>query len=317
MEAEKSIMTSRSASSSIPSDASIAAYAVIIPHYNDVARLEKCLCALFASEGEGILADVEVVVVDNSSTDSLVEIRAAFPNARFVIEPRKGAAAARNRGVRETTAPALFFLDADCVPATDWLLEAKRAIRAPNADLIGGRIDTFDETPPPRSGAEAFETVFAFRQKAYVDTKGFSVTANLLTTRPVFENTGDFIVGLSEDVDWCWRARAKGYRLIYDDKVVVSHPTRQDWPALLKKWRRMVDEGFLLNGKGGIARLKWAMRALGILISAFIHAPKVIMHEDLRSSKERWRGVITLFLLRFWRCSRMLHQALATRNKSE
>ena len=176
-----------------------ASFAVIIPHYEDVARLTLCLQALFDADDD-VLADGEVAVVDNGSSQSLAELEARFPRARFLIEKEKGAAAARNKGVAETTAAFLFFLDADCIPGPDWLETAKDAVK--RADLVGGRIDTFDETPPPRSGAEAFEAVFAFRQKAYVEEKGFSVSANLLTPRAVFKDTGGFVVGVSEDLDW-------------------------------------------------------------------------------------------------------------------
>lgn len=285
-------------------------YAVIVPHYNDVARLNACLGSLFIGAEPNSLDNVEVVVVDNGSTQSLEDTKRAFPEVRFVNEAQKGAAAARNRGVRETTAPTLFFLDADCIAMPDWLNSAKRSIKTEGAEIIGGRIYTFDETPPPRSGAEAFEAVFAFNQRRYIEEKEFSVTANLLTTRAVFEDTGNFIVGVSEDVDWCWRSQKKGYRLRYDDKVAVRHPTRQDWPALQKKWRRLTEEGFLLNGSGVVARIKWALRAFAILASSVIHAPKIIFSSNLTNARERWLGILTLFRLRIWRCIHMLRQAV-------
>ena len=173
-------------------------YVVIIPHYNDSARLGRCLDALRAQDRAG----VDVVVVDNGSTEPLDQAKAANPDVRFVTEPGKGAARARNRGVAESRAEAIIFLDADCVPQPDWLAAARRA--AGSADIVGGAIDVFDETPPPRSGAEAFETVFAFNYKDYIERKGFSVTANLVTTRTVFEAVGPFTNGLSEDAEW-WR----------------------------------------------------------------------------------------------------------------
>ena len=64
-------------------------------------------------------------------------------------------------------------MGADCVPATDWVATARKT--APAADLTGGRVDVFDETPPPRSGAEAFEAVFAFDFKSYIEKKGFYI----------------------------------------------------------------------------------------------------------------------------------------------
>ncbi len=277
--------------------------AVIIPHYNDTARLDRCLAALGAQD----LTAVEVVVVDNGSTEPLAAVKAAHPFARFVVEPEKGAAAARNRGVAETTAPGLFFLDADCVPTSDWLAAALRAT-APGT-VTGGRVEVFDETPGPRSGAEAFETVFAFHQRAYIEKKGFSVTANLITTRAVFEATGPFRAGVSEDLDWCHRATAAGHRLVYDDRLTVAHPTRRDLTALLGKWRRMTAETFGLGGGGARARLIWAGRACLMPLSVLAHAPRVMTHPALASPGERARALATLARLRLTRSVWMLRQA--------
>lgn len=282
-------------------------YAVIIPHYNDVQRLRKCLAGVTARDTQ----DVDIVVVDNASTEPLDIVRSEFPGVRFLTESGKGAALARNRGVHETTAPHLFFIDADCVPAANWLATAKQL--AGSADLIGGRIDVFDETPPPRSGAEAFETIFAFNWREYIEKKHFSVTANLVTSRKVFLDVGDFINGVSEDAEWCLRARAKGYRIVAAEELAVSHPTRRDWPALEKKWRRITREMFELGGTDGRARLKWAVRALMMPASAVAHAPKLLFSPRLASGSERLRGLGTLFRLRFLRCGWMLRQAATGR----
>lgn len=279
------------------------AAAVIIPHYNDVARLIRCLEALLPQ----MTAGVELVVVDNASTDSLGPLRAACPGLRLVTEPRKGAAEARNRGVAETTAPRLFFLDCDCVPDPDWLATALAI--ADRADVIGGSLRVFDETPPPRNGAQGFEAVFAFDNRAYVERKGFSVTANLLTRRDVFAATGPLVHGLSEDLDWCRRATAKGYRLAYAADLRVAHPSRGDWAALARKWRRLTEESFAVNGKGPAARVKWAARALAMPFSILAHAPKVLRHPAL-SGREKRATLATLARLRLARMVWMLRQAV-------
>ncbi|MFN4157375.1 MAG: glycosyltransferase family 2 protein [Gemmobacter sp.] len=278
--------------------------AIIIPHYNDVTRLLRCLAALMPQVGAGI----EVVVVDNASTDSLGPVRAVYPGLRIVTEPAKGAANARNRGVAETTAPRLAFIDSDCLPASDWVQAI--GLAAPKGDLVGGRVDVFDETPPPRSGAQAFETVFAFDFKTYVERKGFSGSGNLVTRRDVFEATGPFIHGLSEDLDWCRRATAKGFRLVYDDELRVSHPTRTDWPALARKWRRMTDEGFGVNGRTPLRRVIWAGKALLMPASIVAHTPRVLRHPALNGAGERGRALVTLARVRGVRLVWMLAQAL-------
>ena len=279
--------------------------AVIIPHLNDMVRLERCLAAL-----EPQVADIEVVVVDNGSTDDLSPLAQRFDFARFITENQKGAAAARNRGVAETQAPALLFLDCDCVPSDGWVARALTRARAGLSDqVVGGQITLFDETPPPRSGAEAFETVFAFHQEAYIAQKGFSVTANLLTTRAVFEATGPFRPGLSEDADWCWRATATGAALAYDPALRVRHPSRSDWTALKKKWRRLTDESWGLKGRGLGARAGWVARAGAVCASGVVDLRRVLGHPEL-SGAEKMRGAATLLRLRALRAVWMTVQAL-------
>lgn len=278
-------------------------YAVIIPHYNDITRLERCLNVLARTKRE----DTEIVVVDNSSPVPLADTIAKFPSIRFLTEPGKGAALARNTGVRETTAPNLFFIDADCVPAEDWL-EVATQVHS-QADLVGGRVDVFDETPPPRSGAEAFEAVFAFNMKSYIEKQNFTGSGNLLTRRDVFNDVGGFINGVSEDRDWCLRAGQKGYALIYEHTLVASHPSRPDWPSLKHRWRRVTQELCALNGTTPKNRLRWGLRALAMPLSALAHTPKVLKSPKLDGIGEKWRGLITLYRLRCLRCYWMLRQA--------
>lgn len=274
--------------------------AVILPHFADTARLQRCLSVLTAQDLDG----VEVVVVDNATPGGIAGIAAMFPQIAIITEPQKGAAAARNRGVTETRAPWLAFLDADCVPEADWLGQVRRITGGDLRSVTGGRVDVFDETPQPRSGAEAFETVFAFDQAGYIRDKGFSVTANLITSRATFEATGPFVVGVSEDLEWCRRATAAGHRLVYDADLAVSHPTRSDWPALAKKWRRLTAEEFGLQQ----GRMRWIAKALAMPISALAHAPRVLSHPAL-TRHEKARALVTLVRLRsarmVWMLSRL------------
>lgn len=279
--------------------------AVIIPHFNDVVRLARCLDALAPQLSSG----VEMVVVDNGSTDSLEALRRDHPGLWIVTEGQKGAAHARNRGVAETTAPLIFFLDCDSVPEADWLRTAFRVVGL--ADLVGGRVNVFDETPPPRTGAQAFEAVFAFDNRNYIERKGFSVSANLLTRRDVFEAVGPFVHGLSEDLDWCRRATAMGYRLAYADDLVVGHPSRGDWTALRRKARRVNDETFALLPRGIGGRLWWAARAALMPVSVLVHAPRVLTSPALQGAGERGRALATLARLRLVRGGWMLAQAVS------
>ncbi len=124
------------------------------------------------------------------------------------------------------------------------------------------------------------------------------MTANLVTSREVFLRVGDFIDGLSEDVDWCRRAVALGSSLRFDPELAVRHPTRQDWPSLRKKWMRTTREGY---GIDGARRAAWFLKAALMPVSALVHVPKVLMSKKLAGTRERLAGLGTLFRLRFAR----------------
>ncbi len=280
--------------------------AVIIPHYEDPARLRRCLDALAAQDPA---PDVEIVVVDNGSTADLSWVAAEHPRVRLVTEEAKGAGPARNRGVAETRARLLFFVDADCVPDADWV-EAGRRAMAEGAEILGGAVGTFDETPPPRSGAQAFEAVLAFNFQRYIEVVGFTGAGNLLTRREIFEATGGFRPAVSEDIDWSRRATALGYRIAFAPEVRVVHPTRTDWPALRRKWLRMTREGFRLRQGRPRARLAWALRAVAVLASPMRDVPRFLLTDRLSGAGERTRGIATLLRLRALRARWMLAQAM-------
>ena len=281
--------------------------AVIIPHYNDVERLERCLDHLMRND----IGAAEIFVVDNNSPHPPDRLHAQFPTVRFLSELEKGAGPARNCGVAASRAPWLAFIDADCVPADDWLATARKV--APRADLVGGRVDVFDETSPPRTGAQAFEKVFAFNFKRYIEVQGISGAGNLVTSRRVFDDVGPFRAAVSEDTDWTRRAVAMGYRLEYADDLVASHPSRGDWPALRHKWKRLMQESFALalsSQTPAAARLRWAVKAFAMPASALAHLPKILFSPKLDTLGERLRGALTLFRIRFSRMVWMLRQAL-------
>lgn len=278
--------------------------AVIIPHLNDHARLRRCLQSLAGQ----ICSDVEVIVVDNGSTRDLAAVAQEFPWARLVLQPLPGAGAARNAGVRASTAPGLAFLDCDCVAGAGWVTTAVELSR--QAAVYGGLVRLFDEPGTEltlrRSGAQLFERVFAFHNDVYVTAKGFSVTANLVTSRVVYEVVGPFRTGLSEDVDWCKRAQRVGFSLQYTADLQVGHPTRNDWAALRRKWMRLVPEQFVEQGR---RRPRWAWRAALTALSPLKDTMRVLRTKRLAGPMERAKCLLTLYRLRLMRACWMGRQA--------
>ena len=265
---------------------------VIIPHHNDPGRLYRCLYWLSVCE---MIEECEVIVIDNGSP--ALDPAAHWPcaNLSLLRTHQKGAAHARNFGAEAANSDALLFLDCDCVPEKNFIRAALNALES--NPIVGGEVSLFDETQGPRTGAQAFETVFAFNQHDYIHRKGFSVTANLAVRASVFEKIGPFRNAVSEDFDWCQRARSKGFEISHEPRMSVRHPTRSSWVALRRKWARVSREMRLLRHP----ELSWALRTLLLPASVAYHLPRIYRSKALTTSRERWRASITLARLRLWR----------------
>lgn len=270
---------------------------VVVPHYNDPAALDRCLASLAA---QTFPADAfEVVVADNRSPQGEAEIaRAIAGRARLVIAEDRGAGPARNAGVAQTRAPLLAFIDSDCVAEPQWLAAGTAALE--RADFVGGRM-VVPDTDGGKSGAEAFEQVFAFDNRRYVEKLGFTVTANLFCPRALYDRVGGFRVGVSEDLEWCHRARDLGFRIGYAPDAVVAHPARPDWPALVTKWRRINAESYALVSGTARGRLGWLAKTWALPASILAHAPRVLRSSRLATPAERTAALATLARLRLWR----------------
>lgn len=210
---------------------------VIVPAFQHRAELIECLKALCEQDYAG---EYEVIVVNNGARGELDDLAPEFPRAVFIDEPTPGSYRARNTGLARARGTVLAFTDADCRPLRTWLTEGvKAALAHPECGLVGGRIDVFPQSPSAVSVAELFDLKFGFPQRHYVERRGYSVTANMFTTREVIAAVGPFRADLRSggDAEWGQRVYRAGCRLIYNDSAAVLHPAR-DRDELIRKLRR-------------------------------------------------------------------------------
>lgn len=271
---------------------------VVIPHYHDLHALDLCLHALqrqtFPRES------FEIIVADNASPEGEAQVAAAIGGrAELVVVTGRGAGPARNGGVMRARGEVLAFTDCDCIPEPQWLAEGLAGLAG--YDFVGGGMKVLVEDPARLSETEAFEREFAFNNKAYVEAKGFTVTANLFCSRELFDRVGGFRVGVSEDFEWCERARSAGYRLGYAPLAMVGHPARRTWPELLAKWRRLNSETYALFRSSKAGRLKWVLRSAALPLSALAHTPRVVASRKLTGVRQKFGALRVLYRLRLWR----------------
>jgi glycosyltransferase involved in cell wall biosynthesis len=86
---------------------------VIIPSYNHGQYLLDALKSIWLQNYK----TVEIIVIDDGSTDNTGDILKEYPQVKYIYQNNQGLSAARNTGIKNSSGELLIFLDAD-----DWLL---------------------------------------------------------------------------------------------------------------------------------------------------------------------------------------------------
>jgi glycosyltransferase involved in cell wall biosynthesis len=276
--------------------------AVVIPHYDDLHNLKRCIDCLRRQTWPS--DQYEIVVADNNSPIGATAIQHMFADIRVVAAREQGAGPARNVGVEISKGSILAFIDSDCFAEPNWLAEGVKALG--RFDYVGGKVVTAVADPRRVTPAEAYEAIFAFNFEKYIRKDKFSGTGNLFVPRAVFERVGGFKAGVSEDMEWCWRANALGYRLGYAEKAVVQHAARRAWCDFRRKLDRTIAERMALEREQPGWRWRWIIYALVVAASPFVHVPRVVLSTRLSGVRAKALGLIGLFASRFYRAYRMI-----------
>lgn len=208
---------------------------IIIPVYNGMATLPRCLTAVFASTYPAF----ECIVVDDGSRDASPET-AVQHGARVVRLPDgpHGPAYARNEGARVATGALLYFVDADVVIYPDTLAHIAAAFRArPDIDALFG---SYDELP----GDGGFLSQYRNLQHHFVHQQGMEDASTFWSgcgaiRRQVFLAAGGFDSKRYprpsiEDIDLGYRLRATGSRIWLHKALQVKHLKRWSFRGMLR-----------------------------------------------------------------------------------
>lgn len=279
---------------------------VVIPHYNDLHRLALCLESL----GRQTMPcnQFEVIVADNNSVGGVAAVKQIAPDAIVIPAFEQGAGPARNAGAAIARGLYLAFIDSDCIADKDWLHEGIAALE--NFDYIGGQVVTTIANAKYPTAAEAFEAVFAFNFKKYIEKHRFSGSGNLFVPQVIFRRVGGFRAGVSEDVDWCRRANAMGFSLGYAERAIVYHAARREWSELTRRWDRQMLEDIRLAAEQPGWQLRWVAHAAMVAISPLAHWLCVLSSRRLVGFRAKSRGLSGLLRIRSYRSCRMIRLLL-------
>jgi glycosyltransferase involved in cell wall biosynthesis len=235
--------------------------AVLICTWNRAALLAETLRSIS-------LADVpagltwEVIVVDNNSSDETRQVverhEAAFPTTlRYLFEPHQGKSWAMNRGLAESSAPLVVFVDDDVRVGRRWLAAAVEAFNAsPDTAYVGGPVaPIWDRVCPrwfARTGTALFGALaildygpepFVFEERQKIPLGANFAVRRTLSNRiggfdPTLGRNSERVLLGQELPEFFARSRAAGFRGRYVPGMSVEHhvPARRLRPEYVRRW---------------------------------------------------------------------------------
>lgn len=139
-------------------------FSLVLCTYNQSRYLEIVLDCL-AGQLLRASSEVELILVDNNSTDMTAKVFAAAQprlpiSSRYIFEPQQGLSIARNRGVREARGETLVFTDDDARIPPEWLQTVIDTFDEYDADCVFGRILIDWEGDPPEWYGGWYQSMF-------------------------------------------------------------------------------------------------------------------------------------------------------------
>jgi GT2 family glycosyltransferase len=217
----------------------------IVPVYNRAAELAQCLAALRGQRGVAM----EVVVVDDGSTDDSADVAASLSDRVIRLPRRSGAAVARNEGVRNACADVLLFIDSDVLVAPGTARHALDALaKNPDYDAVFG---SYDAVPRADGIVSVFRNLLHHYTHQTADREAVTFWAGCGAMRKsAFERIGGFDAAWEgiEDIELGYRLRDHGHRILLDRDMQVTHTkrwtfgsmVRTDFRARAIPWSRLI-----------------------------------------------------------------------------
>lgn len=210
-------------------------FSVVIPHWNGKQFLKPCLDALAAQA----YAAIEVIVVDNSSTDgSQAFIKDHYPDVHLIeLGENQGFTGACNAGITAAKGNFVALLNNDTEVDSQWAAAIVDAFdRHPEAGLVASKMLLYDKRDHFHTTGDYFtvnglagnrgvwqKDTGQYDQEEYVFSACGGSSAYRQTMLDEIGLLDDDFFFSMEDVDLAWRAQLAGWRTLYTPHAIVYH----------------------------------------------------------------------------------------------
>jgi len=207
----------------------------IIINWNGGKFIQECVNSILNQTYKNI----EIIVVDNASTDDspfiIEKIQYNIPNLHLIKNHKNvGFAAACNIGIKRAKGEFIVCVNNDAVLSQEWLMEVMKEIMySTGIAIASGPIFYYTDPTLIWSFGAKFDCVSGFSwnlgQKKHIygiDEFDYLSGCVLIIRKSALQKIGMFDESFflyDEDVDICFRARYKGYRLAFIPKALAWH----------------------------------------------------------------------------------------------
>lgn len=255
---------------------------IIVATYNRAILLGETLESLAHHLAtENINADVEVIVIDNNSSDDTTAVansfKPKFADLKVIFESKQGLSPARNAGLAIANGDFIVFLDDDVDLEANWLNGLLCEFTDPKISVVGGKVLAFgNRTLPDWLPHEYAYLVSVFDPSEVVVDLPTVMGGNSAVRRSVFETTGLFNPTLGrrgnkllggEEVEFYRRISAAGGRIVYTPHATILHKIdnkiRKDYVIDYAYWLGMseahIDRDVISYAKFAVKYLRSAL----------------------------------------------------------
>ena len=198
---------------------------VIVPFFQSERHIGACIESLLHQVN--VDGDLEIILVDNGSTDQSAAIAAGYQGVTLLREPAPGAYAARNAGITRATAPVIAFTDADCVVDRDWVHAIQDGLQSPSTAVLIGHC----RYPSNASAALRLLGAYENAKAEYVTRRcrpaqRYAYANNMAVRASVFDQLGPFKAwARAADSELVHRLASErsGLQVVYSDAMRITH----------------------------------------------------------------------------------------------
>jgi glycosyltransferase involved in cell wall biosynthesis len=243
---------------------------VIIPARNEALQIGAVVASVLAQRPAR--AELEVIVVDDGSTDSTPTAARAAEARVLELDGADGnPAAARNRGAAAAEGDILVFLDSDCTPAPGWMA-ALLAAHERGAVIVGGALD-LPAGLSVSARCDYYCGWYHVHSRRRPGTVSNHPPGNLSIRRDAFARTSGFverqpIAYAHEELVLQAELRKAGALVHFEPAAIVRHRNRPGFGNLLRRNYRWGYSALESKAETGAARAAWLYRHPYLLLLA-------------------------------------------------